>query len=228
MGLSARRLSVDEMVALNNQRRLQLNEENLKYYEDMLVYLRMSPVPQQKAEEVLLEMLDHLRGAQGEGRTARDVFGDDPQRYCEEIVRSMERQPLFSFSRYAFIFLTVLYVGFFVDGLFRLLVYPLLERLFAASRPDGLPMDLFVIAALGPLFVEGIMFFMRLTTFKSRRKQVVLMFFFQLLLIGVFVLWNVLLREAVPVLPVSAWASLGIGLAFWLLHKGLFKRAEIF
>lgn len=219
---------MNEMVALNNEQRSQLNEENRKYYEDMLVYLRMSPVPQRKAEELLLEMLEHLLEAQRQGRHARDVFGDDPKSYCEDIVRSMERQPLFSFPRYAFIFMIVLSVGFIVDGLFRLLIDPLLGRLFDVPGRAGLAADWFVVAAMSPLFVEGIMFFLRMTAFKSHRKQFVLSFLFQLALIGGFVLWNSLLRKYVPVLPVSAWTSLGIGIVLWLLHRRLFKHVEIF
>ena len=232
MNREAGSMTVEEMVALNNERRLQLSEENLKYYEEMVVYLRMSRIEQRKAEELLLEMLDHLLLAQREGRTAQDVFGDDPESYCREVVQSMERQPLFSLPRYAFIFSTVLYVGFLLDGLFRLTVYPLTHHFFGVSVPDGFKTDWFVVAALGPLFVEGMMFFVRKTTFKGFGKQIGLLLLLQLIVIGGFLLWNFLLKDKVPVLPISAWASLCIGGVLWLLHrwlfKGIFKHVEIF
>lgn len=57
MADTANRMTVDDMVALNNERRLQLKEENRKYYyEEMFVYLRLSRIPKRKAEELLLEM----------------------------------------------------------------------------------------------------------------------------------------------------------------------------
>ncbi len=225
-------LTVEEMVALNNERRLQLNEENLKYYEDMLIYLRTSRIPQRRAEELLLEMLDHLLEAQREGRKAQDVFGDDPQKYCQEIVASMEPRSLVSFPRYAFISLILLYIGFIVDGLFRLLVYPVLHVFMDVREPAGFKVDWFMLALLGPLVLEGMLFFMRLTTFRRYWIQVAGMVLFQLLLIGGFVLLNVVLRNHNPVLPISAWMSLIIGIMIWLLHrvlfKGMFKHLDIF
>ena len=74
-------MNVKEMVELNNQRRKLLTKENLKYYEDMLVYIRLSyDKSDQEIEEVLLELLDHLLEAQKEGRTAKEVFGRNPKK----------------------------------------------------------------------------------------------------------------------------------------------------
>jgi hypothetical protein len=61
-------MTAEEMIQVNNERRKQLNEENRKYYENMLVYLRLSSIPEKKTEELLLEMLDHLLIAQEERR----------------------------------------------------------------------------------------------------------------------------------------------------------------
>lgn len=36
-----------------------------------------------------MEMLDHLLIAQAEGKEAKDVFGDDPKMYCDEILEEM-------------------------------------------------------------------------------------------------------------------------------------------
>lgn len=232
MNQGTRRMTVEEMVELNNERRLQLNEENRKYYEEMLVYLRMSPVEQRKVEELLLEMLDHLLIAQREGRTAQDVFGDDPESYCKEVIQTLDRQPLFHFPRFAFIFSTVLYVGFLLDGLFRLTVYPLLNRFYGVPVPEGFKADWFVIAALGPLLIEGMMFFMRKTTFKGIGAKIGWLLLLQVISVGGFLLWHLILKDAVPMLPIPAWMSLGIGAALWLVHRlvfnGVFKHVEIF
>ncbi|OEF97171.1 DUF1129 family protein [Desulfuribacillus alkaliarsenatis] len=56
---------------------------NLKYYEDMLIYIRFSyNKSDQEVEEVLSELLDHLLDAQAEGKTAYEVFGDEPKKYA--------------------------------------------------------------------------------------------------------------------------------------------------
>jgi DNA-binding ferritin-like protein (Dps family) len=136
-------MTAEEMIQVNNERRKQLNEENRKYYENMLVYLRLSPIPEKKTEELLLEMLDHLLIAQEEGRPAKDVFGKNPEAYCKEVVQSMGKQSYFRFSRFAFIFGIGLHIVFFMDAIFRLIVYPLLDRLIDIPQVKGFPVDYF-------------------------------------------------------------------------------------
>lgn len=76
-----------EMIQLNNEKRKRLNEENLKLYEDMLVYVRLNTrKDEQQTEEVLLEILDHLLIAQAENKPAAMVFGDDPKAFCQELL----------------------------------------------------------------------------------------------------------------------------------------------
>lgn len=70
----------------------------------MLVYLRVSPIPEKKTEELLLEMLDHLLIAQQEERSANEVLGMDPEAYCKDLVKSIGKQSRFSFKRYPFHF----------------------------------------------------------------------------------------------------------------------------
>lgn len=41
-------MTAEEMIQVNNERRKQLNEENRKYYENMLVYLRLSSIPEKR------------------------------------------------------------------------------------------------------------------------------------------------------------------------------------
>ncbi len=80
-------MNTKELVALNNEKRKQLNKENLAYYEDMLVYIRLNfNKSEQQMEELLLELLEHLLQAQEEGKSAASVFGDDPKAYCQELI----------------------------------------------------------------------------------------------------------------------------------------------
>ncbi|UUZ91892.1 hypothetical protein LJK87_41425 [Paenibacillus sp. P25] len=78
-------MKLKEMIHENNRLREELSAENREYYEEMLVYIRSSDIHQRKAEEPLLEMLQHLLEAQREGRSAVHVFGDQPARYCQEL-----------------------------------------------------------------------------------------------------------------------------------------------
>jgi DNA-binding ferritin-like protein (Dps family) len=67
--------------------REKLSEENKEIYEDMLVYIRLSGnKSEQQTEEVLFELLEHLLEAQKEGKSARDVFGNDFKKYCDDLI----------------------------------------------------------------------------------------------------------------------------------------------
>lgn len=85
-------MKAKDMVELNNKKRELLTPENEVAYGDMLVYLRISNVPEQQMEELLLEILDHLIEAQAENKNAYDIFGDDLQSYCDELISALPTQ----------------------------------------------------------------------------------------------------------------------------------------
>lgn len=222
-------MNENEMVKLNNRRRKQLTEENKAYYEDMLLYLRKSRLPAKKVEELLLEILDHLLVAQTEGRTATEVFGTEPEAYCEELVQSFEKPPYFYLKRYVFIFGIGLSVGFLLDGVFRYIN-------LAIGLPDrgGDTFYLLLFPFLAVPVVEIIFAFFRKSTFKKRRtKRMLWSYILPMVFLWVLpfggTLWlrmnygEVLDRYAAPLAP---WMSLLIGVALWGLHRIVFRNAD--
>lgn len=96
------------IIELNNDKRKELTPENLKYYEDMLVYIRLSYTKsEQETEEILLELLEHLLEAQGEGKSAREVFGEDPRQYADQIVGEIPQ--MVTKERVSFMAMCILY-----------------------------------------------------------------------------------------------------------------------
>ncbi len=83
-------MKAKDMIELNNRKRKLLTPENEAAYGDMLVYLRLSNVPEHQVEELLLEILDHLIEAQAENKNAYDIFGDDLQPYCDELIAALQ------------------------------------------------------------------------------------------------------------------------------------------
>lgn len=144
-------MKTSEMIRLNNELREKLTPENETYYGDILVYIRSSNVPQHKAEELLLEILEHLIQAQEEGRSAFQVFGEDPKAYSEEIVRSLPRTTWATkVKRSGYIVLVALTWTFFIHGLFGLLTYiptfPLKRESFMLS--PGMAFSYFIVPLL--------------------------------------------------------------------------------
>ena len=48
-------------------------------------------------EELLLEILDHLIEAQAENKNAYDIFGNDLQSYCDELIVALPAQTKLNF-----------------------------------------------------------------------------------------------------------------------------------
>jgi uncharacterized membrane-anchored protein len=86
-------MKAKQLIEENNRKREQLTPENEKYYGDMLIYIRLQlSLSEQQSEEVLMEMLDHLLDGQLEGKSARDIFGDDPKGYANEIIENLPKE----------------------------------------------------------------------------------------------------------------------------------------
>ncbi|PED09813.1 DUF1129 family protein [Bacillus pseudomycoides] len=85
-------MKAKDLIELNNKKRKLLTKENEATYGDMLVYIRLANIPEQQVEELLLEILDHLLDAQEEKKNAYDIFGNDLQAYCDEIITALPKQ----------------------------------------------------------------------------------------------------------------------------------------
>src|SRR5690606_18286594 len=87
------KLDAKRLIEKNNKKRKLLTKENEKYYDDLLVYIRLHfTLSEQQTEEVLMEMLDHLIDGQKEGKAAKDIFGDDPLSYTDEIIEQLPKE----------------------------------------------------------------------------------------------------------------------------------------
>lgn len=86
-------MNAKHFIDVNNEKRNLLTFENEKYYSDLLVYLRLQlSLSEQKTEEILMEILDHLIEGQSEGKTAKSIFGDQPKEYADEIIALIPKE----------------------------------------------------------------------------------------------------------------------------------------
>jgi uncharacterized membrane-anchored protein len=88
-------ISSKQLISENNEKRKLLTKENEKYYDDMLIYIRIkSKASELESEEILMELLDHLIEGQQDGKTADDIFGDDPKGYADELISELPKETL--------------------------------------------------------------------------------------------------------------------------------------
>lgn len=169
-----------EMVQLNNKKRKLLTPENEAAYGDMLIYLRLTSVPQKQMEELLLEILDHLLEAQEDGKTAHDIFGEDLKAYCDELINSSEHQN--SFQQAAVI-------GFAVSLLLAVQIgydtfTTLMQKLFSNTNTSGIPFSIpgtilsAIVLTIGAFITFSLFRRFSFTILVSWKQKALLLFIF--------------------------------------------------
>ena len=217
-----------EMVKLNNEKRELLTTENEAAYGDMLIYLRLTSVPQKQMEELLLEILDHLLEAQKDGKTAHDIFGEDLKAYCDELINSSEHQD--SFQQTAVI-------GFAVSLLLAVQIgydtfTTLMQKLFSNTNTSGIPFSIpgtilsAIVLAIGAFITFSLFRRFSFTIMVSWKQKV-------LLLLSVFIPFilsvfsNVFFKTR-PYLfyNLSILQGALVTLSFYILYKFLYKTSK--
>ncbi|GIN92528.1 hypothetical protein J6TS1_33010 [Siminovitchia terrae] len=86
-------MDAEKLIEENNRKRELLTPGNEAYYSDLLIYIRLQfTLSEQQSEEILMEILDHLLDGQEEGKTAKDIFGDDPKGFADEIIEQLPKE----------------------------------------------------------------------------------------------------------------------------------------
>ncbi|AGE80089.1 TPA: DUF1048 domain-containing protein [Bacillus thuringiensis] len=217
-----------EMVQLNNKKRKLLTPENEAAYGDMLIYLRLTSVPQKQMEELLLEILDHLLEAQEDGKTAHDIFGEDLKAYCDELINSSEHQN--SFQQAAVI-------GFAVSLLLAVQIgydtfTTLMQKLFSNTNTSGIPFSIpgtilsAIVLTIGAFITFSLFRRFSFTILVSwKQKALLLLSVFIPFVLSVFA--NVFFKTK-PYLfyNLSILQGALITLSFYILYKFLYKTSK--
>ncbi|EDZ51284.1 DUF1048 domain-containing protein [Bacillus cereus] len=217
-----------EMVQLNNKKRKLLTPENEAAYGDMLIYLRLTSVPQKQMEELLLEILDHLLEAQEDGKTAHDIFGEDLKAYCDELINSSEHQN--SFQQAAVI-------GFVVSLLLAVQIgydtfTTLMQKLFSNTNTSGIPFSIpgtilsAIVLTIGAFITFSLFRRFSFTILVSwKQKALLLLSVFIPFVLSVFA--NVFFKTK-PYLfyNLSILQGALITLSFYILYKFLYKTSK--
>lgn len=162
----------DELIEQNNNKREDLNEENLAVYEDFLVYVRTDlRIDEHASEEVLMDLLDHLLEGQHYGKSAAEVFGSNPKAYADELIENLPREK----KRSSVLFAISQVAG--LAGWFSL-TYGVINLLISLFKPVETDVSLghllsLLVVITGIGFVGVVLFFkiMRSMLFKPKKKS---------------------------------------------------------
>lgn len=135
-------MNTKDMIKQNNQLRNQLNPENKKYYEEILVYIRVNVnKDEQQTEETLLEILQDILDAQKNGTSAKEFFGKNPKEISDTILTELPNNSGTSLIK----FVLLIFVLLLQFNLFTILLEPVIAISFFKT---GLPILLSVSAIL--------------------------------------------------------------------------------
>jgi hypothetical protein len=171
-------------------------------------------------------MLDHLIEAQAEGRSAKDLFGDDPAAYCRELVSELPKpSPRERFLHYGVIMWGTLTWYFFAE-----FVTGLLTKVFGIDVPMlneiNIP-NVVASALLAVIVVKLVFLVINSSAFPSNQNR-----WFRALLhvailslgIVVPVIIGLQFRSKILEFSISPWLSLAIFIIGIIVLKLLMHR----
>ncbi|EGF88101.1 hypothetical protein [Gemella haemolysans] len=124
-------MNTADLLKHNNELRLQLNEENKKYYEELLVACRIKNTAKNESalEIQLLEILQDLILYQKQGKSFIDVFGNDINKLSSSIIAELPKENKMKIFRFSLVYLLILIISSLAPSIFSRTIQPILTIL---------------------------------------------------------------------------------------------------
>lgn len=124
-------MNIADLIKQNNKLRSQLNEENKKYYEELLVACRMKNTTKNESalEIQLLEILQDLILYQKQGKSFTDVFGNDTDKLSSSILLELPKENKGKLLRFALVYFLILIISSIFPSVFTKTIQPILTIL---------------------------------------------------------------------------------------------------
>ena len=124
-------MNITNLLEYNNKLRLQLNEDNKKYYEELLVTCRAKSITSKEAElEIqLLEILQDLILYQNQGKNFQDIFGTDINKLSNSIIDSLPKENKVIVFRFILAYILITIVSFLLPSVYTNSIQPYLAIL---------------------------------------------------------------------------------------------------
>ncbi|NBJ71229.1 MULTISPECIES: DUF1129 family protein [Clostridia] len=224
-------MNAKTLIDLNNKKRPLLNEANLAYYENMLIYIRSaSNKSEEQTEELLLELLEHLLQAQSEGKNAIDIFGSNPKAYCDELIQELPKEKqkprLLFVAQISFQTIGFLSLIYGVIGLTKYYFFQI-GTVVTSFYPATTFVILVCYLIILFLFIKTVFWWLKQSTFAGRQTNKWIEFIQAWLGVSVFIsLFVVIMRltpKFGPVMQIPTVLLIGFSLILYLIAY-LIKR----
>ena len=120
-------MNITDLIKQNNELRSQLNKDNKKYYEELLVACRMKNTTKNESalEIQLLEILQDLILYQKQGKNFTDVFGDDINKLSSSILIELPKENKGKLLRFILVYFLILIISSLVPSVFTKTIEPI-------------------------------------------------------------------------------------------------------
>ncbi|HDX9609559.1 DUF1129 family protein [Bacillus toyonensis] len=222
-------MKAKDMIELNNKKRELLTSENEASYGDMLVYLRLSNVPEQQVEELLLEILDHLIEAQRENKNAYDIFGNDLQSYCDELISALPAQTkLEKTSLISFVISLLLAIQFGMDAIASLFIFFFEKNTEIISPPFSI-LGTTLSVSLIILGILLILYLLKRYSFDQKmnwKRRILFGIAFATPFCSAVFLNIYFKKQPYLIYHLTFWQNALIAITFYVLYKLLYKKSN--
>ena len=177
-------MNIGNLLEYNNKLRMQLNEENKKYYEELLITCRTKAIAANETalEIQLLEILQDLITYQKQGKNFPETFGNDINKLSDSIIKLLPKENKTTIYRFMLSYTLILIIS---------LLFP---SIFAKSIQPYLTVFSILVLILG----SGMCIYLLL--YKKTEKNKWLIYFTSLLLFEIY-LFLVTILEKLNVFP---------------------------
>ncbi|PEC13968.1 hypothetical protein COD96_04280 [Bacillus thuringiensis] len=222
-------MNAQDMIELNNKKRELLTSENEAAYGDMLVYLRISNVPEQQMEELLLEILDHLIEAQTENKSAYDIFGSDLQSYCDELISALPSQTkLEKTSSIGFVVSLLLAIQFGIDAIVSFFISTFGNTAEQLTPVFSIPGTTFSVSLI-ILGILLILYLLKRYSFDQKinwKRRILFGFAFATPFCASVFLHVYFKKQPYLIYHLTFWQNALIAILFFILYKLLYKKSN--
>ena len=121
-------MNIGNLLEYNNKLRMQLNEENKKYYEELLITCRTKAIAANETalEIQLLEILQDLITYQNQGKNFPDIFGNDINKLSDSIIKLLPKENKTTIYRFMLSYILILIISLLFPSIFAKSIQPYL------------------------------------------------------------------------------------------------------
>ena len=121
-------MNIRNLLEYNNKLRMQLNEDNKKYYEELLIACRAKAITVKEAElEIqLLEILQDLITYQKQGKNFPETFGNDINKLSDSIIKLLPKENKTTIYRFMLSYTLILIISLLFPSIFAKSIQPYL------------------------------------------------------------------------------------------------------